>query len=135
MKFWRFRKNKENPVPVDLLIKQFYDLVSGIQEKSANSREEHLNRFYDADGVPVTRRIKTADNSYVDIPLISLVNNRPVLLSEFTVEFYANVDAVNQGDLKKKAREITKKGITLDFSKKTDEKNKLSIKLSYNLNT
>jgi hypothetical protein len=131
MRFWKRNKNKRETIPVPVLIEQFNDAISDIQEKTDNYQLNRLDQFYNADGVPVTRRIQITDRSYMEVPLITLVNHRSLCLSEFAIVFDADINSVNTEQVKQQTLEMEKNGLYIGFSDNRRNKDTVSVKLSY----
>lgn len=128
--FWKKLFNRKPQISISDILCGFKDAINYNQQLFNNYQIEKLNKLYNADNSPVVRKIQFNNNSFIEVPLIALINHNIFCISELTFTFNVSADNFRKISIDKQLREMKEKGITLKYSQNIYDKNKVTIQLS-----
>ncbi len=116
----------------------FSDIIRGMQYAVNTAQEileQHhiqlLNKYFDNNGIPITKQIKISNDKILDVPLISVINQNSLSIDEMEIEFNVRINSVELKELEDEKNNIERSSFTVDFTPNENSDNKVLVKIKF----
>jgi hypothetical protein len=128
--FWNKLFNKKPQISINEIINAFKKAVNYNQQLFNNYQIEKLDKLYNADNSPVIKKIQIDNNSFMEVPLITLINHQILSVRELTFTFNVSASNFKKISIEKQSLDMKRNGMTLEYSQNIYDKDKVTVLLS-----
>ncbi|HPW65762.1 MAG TPA: DUF2589 domain-containing protein [Salinivirgaceae bacterium] len=133
MAIWRKTSDKKNKQTLSDIMRGMQYSVNTAQEILEKHHVKILNKYFNEEGVPITKRIKINDDKIIEVPLISIINLSSLNIDELVIRFKAKINSIELKNLKDDNEDIDRSCFEMDFAPGEEDDNDVSVKIKFKI--